>query len=714
MENTFLLSTLSFLFLMLISSFVYLLGRRIKINYTILLVIVGLLLVPISKIEFFSFINDFKLTPDILFFIFLPVLLFEAAYNINYKDLLKNSKSIFSLAIWWLLISTLFIATGLYFLLPFALGWEQIPFLVCMLFWTIISATDPVAVIAIFKSVWAPKRLTLMFEWESLFNDWTAVALFMVILFWIMIDWGGVINSATFLVWFWKFISMLFWWIAFGLFMWWLFSKILWKIRHSEEVEIVITMISAHFTFILAELFSEHFSFLPVSAVIATVIASIVIWNYGRYKITPRVEAHMQHFWEFFAFVANSIVFILIWLTLSHIDVNFWELIIPIFMAIIMVMIWRALSIYIPIWIINKLKVEEHIPQSWQFLLSWWSLRGALWLMMALMIPWPWDEHYEKLMAFQKSVGWNFDFSIKDFILILVVSSIVFTLFIKAPLIEYFIKKLKLNKLSILETFEYNEAKILVNVKILAKLKSLHEKSHILEEEYIELKWFYEERLQEASTELKEVLWEDKNKAKELLKKAISLHALWMEKQYLQNLFNYNEIDEANFKFILWKIKRQKDRLEFWKKQFKKLAEDDKQLDIFEKRSENNKLKKKDIIDKFVRNRAKEIITRKVIKELNQISHIDFGFNNKVFWEIIEVYEKFYSIAKSKKEEIMKKYKMVILPIEAKLINKSFMKLEEEIVNDLYKKEIITPKIHIKFSDEVEEEIYNDVKKLAI
>jgi CPA1 family monovalent cation:H+ antiporter len=99
MENTFLLSTLSFLFLMLISSFVYLLGRKIKINYTILLVIVGLLLVPISKIEFFSFINDFKLTPDILFFIFLPVLLFEAAYNINYKDLLKNSKSIFSLAI---------------------------------------------------------------------------------------------------------------------------------------------------------------------------------------------------------------------------------------------------------------------------------------------------------------------------------------------------------------------------------------------------------------------------------------------------------------------------------------------------------------------------------------------------------------------------------------------------------------------------------------
>ncbi len=711
MDIDFLNSTLSFLLLLLISSFTFLFSRKIKVNYTILLVIVGLLLVPISWIPFFSFINDFKLTPDLLFFVFLPVLLFEAAYNINYKELLKNYKSIFSLAIFWLIISTLVIWWWLYLILN--LLWIAIPFLVCLLFWTIISATDPVAVLAIFKSVWAPKRLSLIFEWESLFNDWTAVALFMVIL-WIMLEYSWTIWASTYLVWTWQFLSMLFGWISFWLFMWWLFSKVLWKITNSEDVEIVITMLSAHVTFLLAELITHNFSYFPISWVIATVVASIIIWNYGRYKITPRVEAHMQKFWEFFAFIANSIVFILIWLTLSHIETPFRELIIPIIVAILVVIVARIISVYIPITIINKTKCEEHIPKQWQFLLSWWSLRWALALTMALLIPGPWDEKYNQMLAFQNSIWWNFEYSIKDFILVLVISSIIFTLFIKATTIEYFIKKLWLNKLSTLEVFEYNEAKILVNVKILAKLKSLYEKSHILKEEYVELKWFYEEKLQEASSQLKKVLGTDKIKAKELLKKAISLHALWIEKQYLQNLFNYNEIDEKNFIVILAKIKRQKDRLEFWQRQFKKVAEEDKWLDIFEKISKNIRLKNKDIIDRYVRNRAKEIITRKVIKELKQISHIDFWFNNEVFGEIIEIYENFYKVAKDKKEIIMKKYRLAILPLEARLINKSFMKLEEEIINDLHKKEIITTKIYIQFFEEIEEEIYNDVKQLTI
>lgn len=71
-------------------------------------------------------------------------------------------------------------------------------------------------------------------------------------------------------------------------------------------------MLSAHFTFLLAELITEKVEFLPISGVIATVVASIVIGNYGKYKITPKVEHTMEKFWSFFAFVSNSIVFILI------------------------------------------------------------------------------------------------------------------------------------------------------------------------------------------------------------------------------------------------------------------------------------------------------------------------------------------------------------------------------------------------------------------
>lgn len=150
-----------------------------------------------------------------------------------------------------------------------------------------------------------------------------------------------------------------------------LFSKIIGYIKNNEEVEIVLTMLLAHITFISAELITHHFSFIPISGVIATVIASLVIGNYGRYKITPRVEAHMSKFWEFFAFISNSVVFILMGLILSTVEVPFMPLMVPTFIAIVVVAIARTVSVYVPIGIINATKTEEHIPKTWQMLLSW-------------------------------------------------------------------------------------------------------------------------------------------------------------------------------------------------------------------------------------------------------------------------------------------------------------------------------------------------------
>ena len=98
-ELTFMHQTLSLLVLLVISAFTYIFSKKINFPYTVLLVIIGLLLVPISSIPFFSFIDDFQLTPDMLFFVFLPVLLFEAAYNINYRQLLHNWKTISILAV---------------------------------------------------------------------------------------------------------------------------------------------------------------------------------------------------------------------------------------------------------------------------------------------------------------------------------------------------------------------------------------------------------------------------------------------------------------------------------------------------------------------------------------------------------------------------------------------------------------------------------------
>lgn len=712
MEITFLTSILSLFFLLTISVFTYIFSKKINFPYTVSLLIVGLILIPLSKIELFSFMNDFELTPNILFYVFLPILIFESAYNMNYRQIMKNWKSISGLAIFWLLISSVIISGGVYFIFPF-LG-LPIPFLVCLLFWSLISATDPVAVLSIFKSIWAPRRLTLIFEWESLFNDGTSLALFLVVL-WIMLSWE--MNVWTYIQWFGSFVSMMIGGILFWSFTWVVFSKVIGKIKNNEMVEITLTMILAHLTFILSEIISEHISIfwfeLKISWVIATSIAGIIIWNYGRYKISPKVEAHMNQFWEFFAFIANSLVFILMWLILSHIQVDFASFILPIFAVIIIVIISRAISVYTPIFVINTFKMEEHIPIYWQHLLSWWSLRWALALMMVLMIPGKWDEWYEKILAFQNSVGWNFDFSIRDFLTVITIGSIMFTLFIKATTIWFIMKKLWVSKLHELEEFEHQEWKILAYLKMLEKLDGLYHKNYLTISEVNNLRFKYETELKSAIENLKKLIdskWIENGN--DLIKRALSLHALGIEKQYLKDLYTYNEIEEKNFKYILNKINRQIERLESGKPQLKDIAEDIIEDDFFQKIVNFFTNEKHTFIDTYITNRSKAIITRKVIKELKTLSNIDFWFDKKMFDDMIALYENFNTVANEKKYLIFEKHTIETSFVEWKLADKSLLKLEESVIKDLLNKEIITPKLYIQFMDEIEEWILKDVKTI--
>lgn len=712
MEVSFLSASLSLFALLTISVFTFIVSKKINFPYTVLLLIIGLALVPLSKIEVFSFINHFELTPDILFYVFLPILLFESAYNMNYRQMMKCWKSISLLAVVWLLISTVLIAIAMYFVLP--LVGFQIPFLVCLLFWWLISATDPVAVLSIFKTIGAPRRLTLIFEWESLFNDGTALALFLVIL-WIVLEGSGVIWAQTYFSGIGMFASMAFGGILFWILTWVLFSKIIGMVKNNEMVEITLTMILAHVTFLLSEAISHHVVIagleVHISWVIATTIAWIIIWNYGRYKISPKVEAHMNQFWEFFAFVSNSLVFILLWLILSHIEIDFMTLLVPSLIVIAIVMIARAVSVYLPVTLLNFTKTEEHIPASWQFLLSWGSLRGALALMMAMMIPGVWDENYDKVLAFQNSVGWSFDFSIRDFVIVITIACIMFTLFIKATTIWYFMRKFEITKLHDLEQFEYFEGRILSYLKMLEKLNNICEKSYVNWNEVTDLRKKYENDLKNSVESLKKLLeniWQEN--AQELIRRALGLHALGIEKQYLKELFKYNEITERNFKFILSKINRQIERLESGKPQLKNIADDKISGDVFQNflsffRTETT------FVDKYIRNRTKAIITRKVIKELKSLALIDFGFDKQGFDEIIALYEQFNTVANEKMQIVMNEHKTILSQVESSLADKSLLKLEEWIIEDLYSKEIITPKLYIKFKEEIEEEIYCDLRK---
>ena len=624
--------------------------------------------------------------------------------------MIHDWRAIGLLAVVWISISALIIWGWLYFI--FGLLGLQIPFLVTLLFWIIISATDPVAVLAIFQSIWAPKRLALLFEGESLFNDWTAVALFLVVL-WIIMSWGSV-DIMTFTEWFTSFLSMMVWGALFGWVIWVAFAKLVWSIKNAESVEIMLTMVLAHITFLLAEAtthflhHSLHIEYLGVSWVVATVIAWIVMWNYGKYKITPKVEKHVEQMWEFFAFVSNSIVFILIWLIVSDLgDIEITNFIVPIVISVIVVTIARAASVYWPIWFLNTFGFWEKIPLSWQHIMSWWSLRGSLALMMVLLIPWEWQEWFEKILAFQEIVNWPYDYSIKDFILIIVIWCIMFTLLIKATTIPLLMRKTGVSKLHDFEKLEYFEWNILILIKVLKQIELMLQKWSLTKEEYEWLKDKYSKLLNKSVLDLKKFLKDHGKDSFDLIKRAISMHSLWAEKKFLKELFLWNEIWEKNFRYILRKIEKQIDRLHNWKKQFRKNWKND--YDIFQKISINIYKEKDFPSEIFIRHRAKKIITKKVIFEIEELSKLNLGFDKNIFKETIDFYNTLYKVAEEKLEWIVKSYPNETLKLDTKLAEKSIFSLEENVIEEMFNKWIISDKLFIKFKEEIDEGFYSDV-----
>ena len=683
-EITLLDSMLSLIFLLSISCFVYIFSKKINFPYTVMLVLTGLLLIPVIKIYDINFIRNFSLTPDMLFYIFLPILIFESAYNINYKDLLKSKFSILALSVFWLLISVFWISSIIYFVLP--LFWFQVPYIVCLLFWSLISATDTVAVLSLFKSVWAPKRLVTIFEWESLFNDWTSLALFIVIL-WVISSWKHF-DFTTFWTWLETFWSMFFGWIIFWWLTWFVFSKIIWKIKNNESVEITLTMILAHLTFVLSELISEYVVIwgfeVHISWAIATTIAALVMWNYWRYKISPKVSEYMEKFWWFFAFIANSLVFILLWLIVSDISIDLFSWVI--FVVITAALAWtisRALSVYIPFAIINFFKIEKKIPFKWQHVLAWGSPRWALAFMMLLMIP------TDLTISW-----WNMTLSVREFLTLITITTIMFTLFVKVPTVWTLLKKLKLNKLNRLDELDQYQSLILINLENINKIWISYQKWNITKKEHDLLVSRYEKSILKYRNLILEISKWNKNN---ILQRNISLFALWIQRKYLIDLFNYAEIDENNFKFLLNRIESKIRKLEDWDILIVNFDWKYK-YNIFEKFT--NLFIKIKPEDEYIRNRSQAITLWKVIKELKEISLVDFWFDKKYFDEVINVYQKYYETLPSSKTANTK-----FVELENVLFEKSIVKSTENTINELKNKWIITAKLYNVFIERIDEKI---------
>lgn len=345
---------LIFFWLMVLATMVAMLGRFIRIPYTIALVFTGF------AVGFFGLLPGAHLNPHLLFAIFLPPILFDAGINTNLSMLKKQWLAISIFAVLGTIIST------------FVVGWAVhyftgLPILVGLLFGAIISPTDPISVLAIFKSLGIDEQLSNLIEAESLFNDGVAVVLFIIIQQLLQNGGISVFEGGA------AFIKTVMGGAFIGLLIGTLASRITSE-YDDHLLEIMLTTVVAFGAYLAAEQ-------IHVSGVFAVVAASLVVGNYGMTRgMTPNSRMAVLSFWEYIAFAVNSMVFLLVGLEESSISLG--VALTPVFVAIVSVLLGRAVSVYGLSSLLNL--AGQVIPVPWRHVQVWSGLRGALSMAMVI------------------------------------------------------------------------------------------------------------------------------------------------------------------------------------------------------------------------------------------------------------------------------------------------------------------------------------------
>ncbi|MGL5874405.1 MAG: cation:proton antiporter [Xenococcaceae cyanobacterium] len=335
-----------------------------QIPYTLLLVIVGLGLASLD-------VRLIEFSPGLILFIFLPPLLFEAAWHTKWTDIASNFVPISLYAVGGVIVSIAGVAIGLNQIAGISVQ-------AALLIGACLAATDSASVIALFREVGAGKRLTVLMEGESLFNDGASVVAFSLILA-LVLENQQVEFSATLA----QFLMVTGIGIGVGGLIGFCIASLIERLD-SPWVELSLTLVAAYGTYLLVEEFDG-------SGVIGVVTAGLILGNWGSHaEDAPSTRLIMNEFWEFLAFFINSIVFLLI-----GDQIHYTRLISNLGTAVVAigaVILSRAIAIYGFGWLSNRL---ANAQMSWQqqTVLCWGGLRGSVSIALALSIPAVLPEH---------------------------------------------------------------------------------------------------------------------------------------------------------------------------------------------------------------------------------------------------------------------------------------------------------------------------------
>lgn len=354
--------------------------QRTRIPYTVGLFAIGLAAGIMNRMGVFHGMPQFSaaldsvanINPDLILYIFLPILIFDAAYELNlhiFKKTLTNATLLAAPGLIICMILTAGVLMAISFFVP---GYEKWTWASALMFGALISATDPVAVVALLHELKTSKRFSTLVDAESLLNDGTGIVCFM--LFYGITVWGRNDELTPIL----EFCQV----VAGGAILGFIAARlVIWfitRVNSEEMIQNSVIILSAYLVFILAQLY------LGISGVIALVAFGLTIAYVGKPRLKPQVNIFMGSFWELLTYIANTLIFIIVGIVIAE-KVDFsWS------HCAILLLVYIALNIIRYITIMMLYPIMKHsgygLNKKESIILTWGGLRGALGMTLALMV----------------------------------------------------------------------------------------------------------------------------------------------------------------------------------------------------------------------------------------------------------------------------------------------------------------------------------------
>ncbi|MEE8264413.1 MAG: sodium:proton antiporter [Gammaproteobacteria bacterium] len=365
------LAVLFFMVLLLLAVLAEPLAERIRVPFSAVLVVIGFVGSEVLVAAGFDTGVRWENFHELIFYVFLPALIFDAAFRLDFRSLLKDLIPIVLLAVPFMVLAAAITAVIVYYGIAHPSGF---PWIAALITGALLSATDPVSVLALLKTTKAPERLNILLEGESLFNDATAIVLFSILIALVLspgeaTSWQGAVG---------EFLLVCFGGLACGALIGALAYALMAAFRQ-PVIKGLITVLLAYFAYLIAEVL------LQVSGVMAVLAAGLTLGEMKRRRGESGEWRFVEDLWEFAGYIANALIFLLAGVTITV--VMFTSHWLAMLIGIVAVLIARVVVVFGLLGPMSRLPGMKAIPLSHQVVLTWGGVRGAVTLALALSLP---------------------------------------------------------------------------------------------------------------------------------------------------------------------------------------------------------------------------------------------------------------------------------------------------------------------------------------